>query len=272
MIIYHDGRFLNPHEPALLASNGGFLHGQGVFTTLLVRSGRPRRLGDHRQRLEQHARDLGLPLPLPLDHLDEVISQLIDVNHMVGDDLRLRVNLSQQGQTTQLTLLPGPLPPTLDLWRRQGVAAITLGPEFQRRWLPHLKTCCTQPSLLALARANSRGAQDALIFAEDDHLLEGAISNVFLVRDGTLLTPPDRGRILAGLTRREVLAQARFQALPIRDEGEISRADLEAADEVFLTNAVRGVVPVTRVDGASLGSGQPGPITLALLAAWMDSD
>ncbi len=118
-------------------------------------------------------------------------------------------------------------------------------------------------NLLAVREAKAAGASEALLLGPQGVVVEGATSNVFAVRAGKVVTPPESAGILAGITRGYVLALARASGL-VADEAPLPLADLYAADEAFVTSSIREVVPVVRVDGRPIGSGAPGPVTRRL--------
>jgi branched-chain amino acid aminotransferase len=95
------------------------------------------------------------------------------------------------------------------------------------------------------------------------HVVEGASSNVFVVRDGRLATPPESAGILAGITRAHVLAAARDLGVPV-EEVNLAASEVQGADEVFVTASIREILPVVVVGGRQVGAGLPGPITRAL--------
>lgn len=266
MIVWSNGRYHPLEEPAATLGNSGFLHGLGVFTTLRLSRGRPLGLAAHHARLARHGRELGLDLAPSPTELAEVISELTAANNIEKNEMRLRITLTREGPAAFLTLVPGPLPVGLDRWQAEGAAVITLGPRHQRTVLPHLKSLQYLPSVLAQEAAATVGAAEALILDEGEDLLEGAVSNVFLVEGRTLATPAADGRILAGLTRGRVLALAGQLGLEAR-ETRLTATDLARAGEIFLTNCVREVVPVVGVDGRPVGAGLPGPVTRQLQQA-----
>jgi branched-subunit amino acid aminotransferase/4-amino-4-deoxychorismate lyase len=122
-------------------------------------------------------------------------------------------------------------------------------------------------SVLALAEARRKGAYEALMCDAVGRIAEGSSSNLFLVRQGRLATPALSVGLLEGITRRHVIALARGLGLAV-DELGLWPADLQGADEAFLTSSVRGVMPVVRVDGRPIGAGAPGPVTRRIMAAY----
>jgi branched-subunit amino acid aminotransferase/4-amino-4-deoxychorismate lyase len=269
MIVFYAGSYLDETEPALPLSNGGFMHGNGVFTTFKLERGRIRQLAAHQKRLAEQASKIGLPEPWGVESIPPVISELIKRNSLQGNGYRIRVSLTEQHRKTVLSIHPRTLPAGLAGWSRNGHPVVCLGPEYQRRFRPDLKTANYLPSVLALKNAASRGCPEALVFDEEGLLLEGAVSNVFLVVSGNLITPPADGRILAGITRRWVLETAGSQGISCQ-EASITREDLLGAEEVFLTNSVRGVMAVTRVNDSPVGPGQPGPLSRLFQALWAE--
>ena len=167
--------------------------------------------------------------------------------------------------TVLMTLAP--LPRDLATRQADGIAVTLLEPEFARGNFPELKTLNGLPTLLALRRAAARGCQEALLTGPGGRLLEGAISNLFLVAAGGLLTPAAGEGFLAGRTRERILGLARDEGLAIR-EVELDQADLARADEAFLAGSVREIQPVVKVDGRPVGGGRPGPVTRQLQDAY----
>ena len=129
------------------------------------------------------------------------------------------------------------------------------------------KTSNYLASMLALDDAKRRGAHEAIIVDAHGQLVEGTTSNIFVVREGALCTPPVEAGILEGITRRSVLELAAQRGLPFR-EVALRASDLERASEVFITSSIREIVPVVRVDDVPVGGGKPGATTLALLDAY----
>jgi branched-chain amino acid aminotransferase len=132
---------------------------------------------------------------------------------------------------------------------------------------PAVKSGNYLPGVLALAQARRRGAHEAILCAADGGIAEGASSNVFLVKGGVVETPALAVGILAGITRAQVLALCR-QAdvdIPVREREHLPPDELRVADEVFLTSAVRGILPVTVVDDRPVGTGEPGPVSIRLM-------
>jgi branched-chain amino acid aminotransferase len=153
-------------------------------------------------------------------------------------------------------------------------AAIASGRRNEHALSAGLKTLAYTDSVMALAEARARGAEDALLLDTEGHLSEGSSSNVFLVLGTTLTTPPLSCGALPGITRAAVLEIARGMAMRVA-ERPIPRRELRGAHELFLTSSLRGIAPVSHVDGDggpayAVGDGAPGEITRTITAAYAE--
>ena len=125
-------------------------------------------------------------------------------------------------------------------------------------------------SVLAKIESVKAGYEEAILLDEHGHVCEGTGENIYIVRDGAVLTPPQTASILDGINRRSVLQIARDLGYEVL-ERDISRAELYLADEVFLSGTAAELVPVREIDDHAIGSGRPGPITQALQSAFQDA-
>jgi branched-chain amino acid aminotransferase len=132
-----------------------------------------------------------------------------------------------------------------------------------------LKILSYAENVMALVEAGRAGADDAIVLDTEGHCCEGAFSNLFICRAGTLVTPPTSCGALPGITRQAVLEFASGLALPTV-ERPFFPAELLAADEAFLTSSLRGIAPLVTVDGQAVGSGAPGPVTARVRDAYAE--
>jgi branched-chain amino acid aminotransferase len=153
-----------------------------------------------------------------------------------------------------------PVAPELVRWQAEGIPVICLEEGYARGNFPELKTLNALATLSALRRAAAAGCPEALLTGPHGQLLEGAVSNIFLVAGDHLVTPASEGGFLAGRTRERILKIASREKLDVRKE-VIDRRQLNAAREVFVVSSVREVLPVVRIDGQAVGEGIPGPVT-----------
>jgi branched-chain amino acid aminotransferase len=122
-------------------------------------------------------------------------------------------------------------------------------------------------NLLAVHEAKQKGAQEALMLGKQGQILEGASSNIFIVKTGRARTPEPQPGMLVGITRATVLDAAKVEGIPV-EEGELTPEDLFSADEAFITSSIREVMPVVSAEGRQIGAGVPGPISRRLGAAY----
>lgn len=256
MKIWLDGGLRDADSARVSAFDHGLTVGDGVFETLRTAHGRPFALTRHLDRLTRSARGLGLPEP-DHDEIRHACAAVLDAHPLpLG---RLRITLT--GGHGPLGSDRGTHPPTLlvalaESPRRPDTTAVITVPwtRNERGVLVGLKTTSYAENVVALARAREQGASEALFGNTAGALCEGTGSNVFVVLDGELHTPPLASGCLPGITRALTVewTGARETDLPLDV--------LERADEVFLTSSLRDVQAVHRVDGRQL-PGAPGPVT-----------
>ncbi|WP_337173807.1 aminotransferase class IV [Paludisphaera sp.] len=234
-----------------------FEHGLGLFETLRLWDGRPTLLPRHLDRLTRSARALGLPIDgVALPTADDVAA-LLAADGREGDAM-LRITLtggaSASGGAT-LWMRSAPLPPM----RYEGGARLgTTGPARLDPLVAH-KTLNYWPYRLLGEKARAEGCDEAILIDPKGCVMEGTRTNVFFVVRGALVTPPADGRILPGVMRSLVIERARGLGIAV-EESPLGLLDRRLQPgEIFLTNAVRGVVPVGRWGGAEFPA--PGATT-----------
>jgi branched-chain amino acid aminotransferase len=280
--VWVDGRLLPAGATHLSVFDRGFQLGDGIFETLRVRSSHPTELAEHIARLRRSAAGLDIPLPDDIaERLAGGIAALLAAEGLDGPtgDASVRITVSR-GAFHGRGLLPpdevvGPtiaiqawpvVPPRADHLERGlhlVASAVRRDPASP---LATLKTTSRADYVYARLEARRAGADDALFLTIDGHLSEGTTANIFLVRRGAddgapeLATPSLDCAILPGTTRSWLLAWGARVGLRAV-EARLTRADLAAADEAFLSSSVAGILPVTSFDGAPIGDGMPGPWT-----------
>lgn len=268
MIIWVNGRLVGEHEPAVLATDHGLTVGDGVFESVKIVAGRPFALERHLARLVLSADAIAMPLP-DLDALRRGIADAIAAFGPGAGRLRITVtsgpgplgsSRGHEGPTTIVHVGP------TTRWAPTARVATMPWPRNERSPLAGVKLVSYAENALALATARDRGADEALLPNTAGNLCEGSGSNVFVVLDGVLHTPPLSAGCLPGVTRDLVCEAV-----------EVVVADLpfdvvHRCEELFLTSTTRGVHPVSHVDDRALPA-CPGPRTreaaagLAALAA-----
>ncbi|MCZ7413328.1 MULTISPECIES: aminotransferase class IV [unclassified Streptomyces] len=255
-MIWLDGRLRDADSARVSVFDHGLTVGDGVFETVKALRGRPFALTRHLERLTRSARGLGLPDP---DH-DEVRRACAAVLEANPVELG-RLRITYTGGFSPLGSDRGQAGPTLvvaigEVRRRPDTTAAVTVPwvRNERGALTGLKTTSYAENVVALAHAHRAAASEALFANSAGALCEGTGSNVFVVLDGELFTPPVSSGCLAGITRALVVEWSGAK------EADLPFDALDRAEEVFLTSSLRDVQAVRRVDGREL-PGAPGPVT-----------
>jgi len=255
-------------DAGVSALDRGVHFGDGLFETIACVRGRPRFLPLHLERLEFGCGRLGVAAPNLEDIRAEVVQLARDVDRAIvkvlvtaGEALARGYARAGNETATRITIrYPWPHESAAQLHDGVMVRTLTLRLGENPR-LAGLKHCNRLEKILARAElATDSGHEEGILFSSSGNLVSGTFSNVFLVRDGCLLTPRIDLCGVAGVMRRVVLREARQVGIPTR-ECELRAADVQAADEMFLTNARIGIWPVRSLDAREL---TPGPITCHL--------
>lgn len=252
----------------------GFLYGDAVFEALRTYRGRPDALEQHLVRLEQSCAILGFSLGVARAELASEIERAIAAVPAPERYLRIMITrgelpeaLAPQGATrSRRVIVVRPLSVAASALYERGIRASSYVAPPSPLWAG-AKPSAYLNNLLALGRAQAAGVDDALLLGAGGELLEGATSSAFVVQAGELFTPPLALGILPGITRDRVLGCARASGLHVREK-LLTIHDVYRADELFLTSSVRLIVAVVEVDGVRIGSGEPGPVTRQVAAAY----
>ena len=265
--VWVDGALVEADAPAVSAVDHGVTVGDGAFETAKIDGGVPFAMTRHLRRLERTMAGLGLP---PADH--DLVREGVDAV-LTGEAIdfgRLRVTVTggrgplgsdrlDSALTTIVTAVPHARPDA------HGAVVTVPWVRNERAATAGLKTTSYADNVIALARAKEHGAVEALFANTRGELCEATGSNVFVVVDGVVRTPPLDSGCLAGITRELVLEWCAHEDLEVREE-TLPLDVLERADEVFLTSSIKDVYPVSGVDGRSLSV--PGPVTARVREVW----
>jgi D-alanine transaminase len=262
-IAYLNGDWQPLEQTKVSVLDRGFLFGDGVYEVIPVYSGKAFRLTEHLQRLARNLAAIRIASPLSDDQWSGIIERLIADLGPVDQALYLQVTRGAAPkrdhafpEDTEPTVfaMTNPLPEPDPARLQQGYAAITVEDD---RWNNcHIKAITLLANLLARQSALDTGAQEA-IFIRDGKAVEGAASNLFIVSNRLVITPPKSNRLLPGITRDLVLELAAEHGVPYA-EADIRREELESADEIWITSSMKQILPIVTLDGKPVGSGQVG--------------
>lgn len=285
-VVNMDGALVPPERAVVSVFDRGFLYGDSVYEVVRTYRGQPFELDRHLARLARSADRLALPLPWDEARTRAEVARALtaSLGGDAPDPAAAPWNAGQRALRIVMTRGAGELglDPALAVDPRALVIAMPLrapplaayrdGVALRIVGIRHdapeavdtqAKTGAHLANVLAVAEARRAGAHEALLLDRDGFVTEGASSNVFAVRGGTLLTPPLEAGILEGVTRAVVLELAREAALQVR-EAPLRPEALGSADELFVTSSAREVLPATQLDGRPVGSGRVGPVTTRL--------
>lgn len=276
MIIYLDGKFIPEEEAKISVFDHGLLYGDGVFEGIRAYHGKVFRLESHLERLYDSAKMINLTIPLKKEEFRDLIYEVLRRNQLTDAYIRPVVTRGKG----DLGLDPRKCPkPTVfiiatswgamygDLYDK-GLQAITVSVRRNAAEAlpPNAKTLNYLNNILAKIESIYKGGDEAIFFDTNGYLSEGSGDNIFLVKNGKILTPPTLNN-LRGITREVVLECV--QKLGIEhQEKNLGYFDLYTADEVFVTGTAAEVAPIVEIDGRKIGAGKPGPITKELMAAF----
>ncbi len=274
-IAYLNGEFLPREKACVPVMDRGFLFGDGVYEVIPVYGGRLFRLDQHLQRLASSLDAIRLGNPLDNAGWRTLLEQLVKRNG--GGDLSVYLQVTRGAAQTRDHSFPAGVPPTVfmmssplstsrDIDNEPGIHAVTLD---DIRWdFCNIKAITLLPNVLLRQQAIDAEAAEAIL-VRDGFATEGAASNLFIVRQGLLVTPPKSPSLLPGITRDLVLELAANHGIPYR-EADVTQAELNSADEIWLTSSTREISPVTRLDDRSVGDGKPGPLWQRMIRLYQD--
>ncbi len=272
-----NGTLLSADDAQISVFDSGFMQGIGLFETMRAYRGNVFRLEHHLGRLQASAAALGWAEVPDSESLEDAVRQVVGACEQADVRVRLTVTTGSlrilEDEPARLTVVAsasagGRYPDEMYL---KGVTAV-LSRYRQHRNDPVVghKTTSYFSRLASLREAHAVGALEALWFTTEEFLAEGAISNVFLVVNEEVLTPPRDTPILPGIARACVLELAQSEGIEAL-EANLTQQDLLDADEVFLTNSLMEIMPVVRIGRQPIADEKPGEITRQLGAAYKDA-
>lgn len=272
---YLNGTFLPLEDASVPVMDRGFLFGDGVYEVIPVYGGKLFRLAHHLQRLRNSLQAIRIDNPLTDSGWETMLTELVSRNVTPDQAVYLQVTRGVAAKRdhafpadTRPTLfaMSTPMTVAVDIDSIAGATAITL-PDI--RWqLCNIKAITLLPNVMLRQQAIDAGAAEAILI-KDGYAIEGAASNIFIVKNGVLITPPNGPALLPGITRDLIIELAANHAIPFREAG-ITEADLFGADEIWLTSSTREISPVTLLDDTIISAGNPGPLWKRMITLYQD--
>jgi len=266
--VFLNDKLVDIDKAGISVTDSGFLYGAGLFETMRSCNGIVFSLKDHLDRLFFSANSLSIKT-YDRKYITDAIYKVLKTNKLT--DARLRVTItsgpmsqSEEQRKPTLLIAATKLQPYPAEYYKNGVLVV-LCPFRQNTAEPTYghKTTSYLPRMIALQFAHQKRAAEALWFTVDNRLAEGCISNVFLVKDSALYTPPIGTPVLAGVARKTVCQIAIRNSIKLVEKA-LYISDVLDADEIFLTNVIMQIMPVSSVERHTVGSGKPGVMTKRL--------
>lgn len=279
-LINVNGHVTPPEQAAVSPLDRGFLYGDSVYETIRTYGRTPFRLAAHLDRLRRSAERVGIPFERARVNIhDEVIRTLRAGGE---EDAAVRIILSRGvGPVNYETSEVGaptcvihvrPFPHPSHHHRSEGidVAIVAVVRNSVQALDPAIKSSNLLNNFMAWTEARKLRADEPILLNGSGQITEGASSNVFIVKERRLLTPPLEAGILRGITRDLVLDLARSAGIETAEQS-LRPDDLRAADELFITSTLKGILPVKRCDGWPIKEGRPGSLTVRLMALYEET-
>lgn len=273
--IFIDGKMYPKEDAKISVFDHGLLYGDGVFEGMRSYNSTVFRMQDHLDRLYESAQALHLTIPMAMAQMETAVYETLKVNKIVDGYIRLIVtrgvgNLGldpYQCPTATVIIIADKITLYPAKYYEEGLEIVTASTirNHPAALNPRIKSLNYLNNILAKMEGLKAGCIEALMLNAKGEVAECTGDNIFLVKNGTLLTPPIDAGILDGITRRAVIDLARESGMDVH-EVSLSRHDVYIADECFLTGSAAEVIPVIKVDDRRIGDGTVGPTTKSLIA------
>lgn len=273
-IVYVNGDYVPEVDARISVFDRGFLMADGVYEVTSVLDGKLVDFDGHAQRLMRSLRELDMAAPCSVDELLEIHRELVKRNAVTEGLVYLQVT---RGVAERDFAYPKDAKPTLVMFTQskalidnpvaeKGIKVISID---DIRWgRRDIKTVQLLYPSMGKMMAKAAGADDAWM-VEDGKVTEGTSNNAYIVKDGKIITRHLSTEILHGITRAAVLRFAKEAQMEV-EERAFTIAEAQQADEAFFTSASAFVMPVVEIDGATLGDGKPGPVTMRLREIYLE--
>jgi branched-chain amino acid aminotransferase len=271
--VYIDGTLCEKDQAKVSVFDHGLLYGDGVFEGIRAYGGRIFQLDAHLERLYNSAKAIALKIPLAYNELKAAIQNTLATNGL--KDAYIRVVVTRGVGTlgldpnkcsgSSLIIITDSITLYPDELYEKGLEIVTVATvrNHPAALSPRIKSLNYLNNILAKIEAINAGCLEALMLNANGLVAECTGDNIFIVRKGIILTPPETAGILKGITRGVVMGLARKDGMDVREEN-LTRYDLYTADECFLTGTAAEIIPVVKIDSRQIGPGTPGPVTSRL--------
>ena len=263
--VFLNGQFLPKDEAKISVLDRGFLFADGIYEVIPAYAGKLFRLPEHLQRLNNSLQAIRMPPVMSDQQWADILNQLVSPHSQSDQSVYIQVTrgaqqnrdhkLPEDYQPTIFAMCQEIAPASLDIIAK-GIQAITLD-DIRWSWC-HIKSVALLGNILLKQQAADQQCAEAILI-KDGFATEGSASNLFIVNNQQLITPPKDHKLLPGITRDLVLELAKKHGLKCV-ERDIAEQELVTADEIWLTSSTREIMPVIELNKRVIGSGEPGPL------------
>ncbi len=279
LTIYLNGEYVKEEEAKVSVFDHGLLYGDGIFEGIRAYHNRVFKLDQHIDRLYENAHSIMLDLWLSKEEMKEVVLETLRKNNLRDAYIRLVVTRGYG----DLGLDPAKCPKAtifciaakIQLYPQElydnGLVVNTVATRRNSNEAtnPRFKSLNYLNNIMAKIESKLTGTIEAIMLNNEGHVAEATGDNIFIIKNGVLITPPTYAGVLEGVTRNSVMEIAKDRGMEVK-ETLFSRHDVYSADECFLTGTAAEVISVIKVDGRVIGSGKPGAITKELNAEFRE--
>lgn len=275
MVIYCNGKFVDSQDATISVFDHGFLYGDGVFEGIRAYSGKVFKLKEHIDRLYESADVILLKIGVSRQEMMEIVVETIRKNKLTDAYVRLIVSRGvgdlgldpQKCPDSGIYCIAGNIVLFPQAIYDAGLDIVTVS--TRRNNLnalnPRIKSLNYLNNILAKIEANRAGVMEALMLNQEGYVCEGTADNIFIFKDGVLMTPPIHAGILKGITRDTIIELAKKDGIPVSEE-LFTLHDVYTANECFLSGTAAELIPVISVDSRTIADGKPGSMFKKLLA------
>lgn len=276
-IVYLNGQYMPMQEAKISPMDRGFLFGDGVYEVIPSYLGKALGFDLHLARLNRNLKETDIQLGLEHKDWRTILDTLLERNN--GENVGVYLQVSRGADTKRLHAYPKGIAPTVfafsfdiaaqKLADKSTITGLKVSTEQDQRWSRcHIKSTSLLGNLMHYQHGQSAGVNETILYNSDNQLTEASACNVFVVKNGVLITPPLDHQLLGGITRHILLDIIRKEGLLEVQERIIDMSEVRQADEIWLTSSSKEIAPVIELDKQAVGDGQVGDIWQSVQATF----
>lgn len=277
MKVYIDGKFYSEQNAKVSVFDHGLLYGDGIFEGIRAYHGRVFKLKEHIDRLYCSAKAILLTIPMTPEEMSKAVVDTCRANKIRDGYIRLVVTRGPGGlglnpnrcKKPSVIIIADKIQLYPPEYYQKGLTIITVPTvrNLHSAVNPAIKSLNYLNNILAKIEANNGGVEEAIMLNAEGYVAECTGDNLFIIKGGTLMTPPLSAGALYGITRGVVMELAKELGMTVT-EPNLTRYDVFNADECFLTGTGAELIPVVKLDGRVIGTGAPGSYTKELVSRY----